>query len=92
MKPKKTKKEEDTRITAILEAGNGFTRKMILKEFAPRINIPFMYRLRISDPVISDRLDVSASVAGEFVVYRKTKKFAFYRLGNLSEVRKVEII
>jgi len=78
-------------IVAILKAENGFYNRLKIDKFVSQINIPFMYRIRISDPVIGDRFDLDVQACGEFVCEKRTKTTAIYRLSNLNQVRKPEI-
>lgn len=85
------KKTKEQFITVILEAGNGFSKRMKLpkEDLTPRIIIPFMYRLRISDPVASDYFDTGLSVQGQFLLQRRTKTMAFYKLANLFQPKQI---
>lgn len=79
-------------IIAILKAENGFYQRMKLEKFVVQINLPFMYRLRISDPVIGDRFDLDVYACGEFVCEKRTKTTATYKLNNLNQVRNPEVV
>lgn len=72
-----------------LEAENGFYRmlKMPSKDLPRTINIPFMYKLKITSPVIADSIDFMVTPSGGFVLEKVTKSKAFYRLANMYQAK-----
>ena len=85
-------KKKKTTFTLVLEAGNGFIRRMEVKQVMDIIHIPFFYRIRIASPVLSDHVDLDATPAGVFKLYRRTKTCWFYRLSNVAEVANPKFI
>lgn len=85
-KIKKTKFKKPIR--CILQAHNGFSQRIVMeaKNLPLRINLPFYYQVRISDPIIGDHIDVEANPTGEFVLQKRTKATAIYQLENLYHV------
>lgn len=79
-------------IKVILIAANGFTQtiKMLEKDLTPRIKIPFMYRLRVSDPVVGDYTDLESTPVGEFMFKRRTKTTAWYELYNMYQAKEIK--
>jgi hypothetical protein len=80
-----TKQKRAQFITVVFEAANGFTKrtKWQASELTPIIKIPFMYRIRVSDPVIGDRIGLEVTPVGEFRIVKRTKTTALYKLVNL---------
>ena len=51
------------------------------------IKIPFSYRLRVSDPLVGDYMDLNVSPVGEFRLQKRTERTGIYQLGNLYQAK-----
>ena len=51
--------------------------------------MPFIYKVRVTSPVIGDYIDVTLSPIGEFQLQRTTKTRAFYRLVNMYQAKEL---
>ena len=78
-------------ITFVLEAENGFSRiyKGPSKDLPRVINIPFMYRIRVTSPVIGDYIDLEITPNGEFQLTKLTKSRAVYKLSNMYQAKAI---
>lgn len=71
--------------TLIIEGLNGFSRrqKHNPKDGLPLIiRIPFMYHIKLTDPILGLNNMFSPTAIGEFHLFKKTKTTAFYTLEN----------
>jgi hypothetical protein len=85
---KKTTRDKKL-LTVILLGENGFSRRMKLPaaNLPITINVPFLYRIRITSPVVGDYFDLDLTPVGKFVLQKRTKTTATYRLLNLYQAQ-----
>ncbi len=89
MKKKKIKLNKE--VIVYFEGENSFVRKEKWKSklLTPIIKMPFIYKVRVTSPVIGDYIDVTLSPIGEFQLQRTTKTRAFYRLVNMYQAKEL---